>query len=559
MVTTATIDLISYTGTATDKGSTKSCADDNGFENVFESVNKSYSSEKEHSTSKVERNQPNKTDEDKSKVSKNDAESEDASKTEESGIKEVNDDSSNKGPSFDDREKTAENDSQKLNDNNVVDKTNNSENANVENQKTADLIEKIPEQANLGASSLAELKITEALEAVDTSTATVDAKKPLADNLQEINLSPLLESLLSLTPNANNPNSEIQNASPATNGDQLGQIVKDIIVDSGAKNALTQNVAGKAQISVNVKPQVQQALFNVDNGVESVAKEAVITSQAQVETPMVEVAMDALSLDSKLETNPTDVNLKNILNKTSLTQEVLDKTNAKIISVETSSSNSNFNNLLSGQNSGEQIIKMTLQSENSNKGSDMPQAIDAAIPQPTFTKTLDNVQVQTPKEISGSEILSQINSKLDSLQDETTTKVNIVLKPEGLGKINLELVNSKDGLVAKMTTDNAQVKQLLDKNLDSLRDSLGNQGLSVNTVSVKVEETQKQSNDMFSFDNSQSRGENQGSSNNSQSGRENESAFSDEMEKNFDSGRASTDAGESVSEESYASQVNYKV
>ena len=82
---------------------------------------------------------------------------------------------------------------------------------------------------------------------------------------------------------------------------------------------------------------------------------------------------------------------------------------------------------------------------------------------------------------------------------EETSKVTIVLRPESLGKISIELVNGKGGLTAQMTTDNPQVKEVLDKNLDGLKNSLGNQGVNVNNVSVKVTETQKQDN-TFSFD-----------------------------------------------------------
>ncbi len=58
--------------------------------------------------------------------------------------------------------------------------------------------------------------------------------------------------------------------------------------------------------------------------------------------------------------------------------------------------------------------------------------------------------------MSKTEILSQIHKSADKFgQEEGQQKVTIVLKPENLGRIQLELVNSKEGLTAKMTTDNA--------------------------------------------------------------------------------------------------------
>jgi len=370
----------------------------------------------------------------------------------------------------------------------------------------------------------------------------------------------------------NNQNNQTSaNAASSVQLQQPDTTLNDVSVDlTNLSKETIDNVVTNQVNNIKVQPQTQQAVFNLNvqaqENTQSSAPvvEVEVPVQAEIKSPVIAVATEALASDTNLNTNSVDTNLKNIkdiLNKTALTQDVLDKTNAKIVSVETtSSSNSNSNNLLGGQNTGEQIIKLTMEGNSSKKSSNILPTADLATSQSmTFTKALDNVQAQAPKELNSSDVLSQINSKLDTLQDENTTKVTIVLKPEGLGKINLELINGKDGLVAKMTTDSAQVKQLLDKNLDSLRDTLGSQGVAVNTVSVKVDETQKQSNNMFSFDDGQARGDNQGSSNNSQSQNENKSAFSSEMEKFFGTKSADAESGEQNSDDSYVGQVNYKV
>ena len=69
----------------------------------------------------------------------------------------------------------------------------------------------------------------------------------------------------------------------------------------------------------------------------------------------------------------------------------------------------------------------------------------------------------------------------------------MILKPENLGRIHIELQNGKDGLTASLTAENAQVKEALDKNLDSLKNTLNNQGINVSNVNIKLEESQKQS------------------------------------------------------------------
>ncbi|MCQ2789310.1 MAG: flagellar hook-length control protein FliK [bacterium] len=110
-------------------------------------------------------------------------------------------------------------------------------------------------------------------------------------------------------------------------------------------------------------------------------------------------------------------------------------------------------------------------------------------------------QFQLPKQISDADILSQVNKQMDGklVEDKGITKINMVLRPENLGKLQLELINSKEGLVASFTAENSDVKLILEKHLNSLRDTLAEQGVNVNNINVKVAATEKQDN-MFQFD-----------------------------------------------------------
>ena len=97
--------------------------------------------------------------------------------------------------------------------------------------------------------------------------------------------------------------------------------------------------------------------------------------------------------------------------------------------------------------------------------------------------------------------MSQVNSKFEQLQQSGTNKVSIVLQPENLGKVSVEIMNSKDGIVAKMTTDNQQVKELFDKNVEALKNNLSSQGVNVNNI--KVECTNESSNNAMNFERNQ--------------------------------------------------------
>ena len=137
-------------------------------------------------------------------------------------------------------------------------------------------------------------------------------------------------------------------------------------------------------------------------------------------------------------------------------------------------------------------------------------------------------------------------------KEEGTTKVTIVLNPENLGKINLELINGKDGLIAKMTAENQQVKELLDKNLETLKSTLGSQGVSVNNLVVKVEETQSQPDLSFELKQDSQGQFEQNSSNSKESGNE-------EFKFEQDFVGFSEETEENSVKVSHLGQVDYKI
>ena len=78
---------------------------------------------------------------------------------------------------------------------------------------------------------------------------------------------------------------------------------------------------------------------------------------------------------------------------------------------------------------------------------------------------------------------------MEALQNNS--KVNIVLNPESLGKVSIQLIKTGEGLSAQFTVANQEVRDMLMKGLDGLRDSLTSHGVGVDNVSVKLNESQK--------------------------------------------------------------------
>ena len=100
-------------------------------------------------------------------------------------------------------------------------------------------------------------------------------------------------------------------------------------------------------------------------------------------------------------------------------------------------------------------------------------------------------------------ITGHFNNKeqFEEMQKSGNNKVSIILQPENLGKVSVEIMNSKDGIVAKMTTDSQQVKELFDKNVEALKSNLSSQGVNVNNI--KVECSQESANHAMNFEQQQ--------------------------------------------------------
>ena len=163
-----------------------------------------------------------------------------------------------------------------------------------------------------------------------------------------------------------------------------------------------------------------------------------------------------------------------------------------------SDAQSNSNSSFSQGNAAEQVIKMSI--ENADADSVMPVQNN---PSNHADKALQTASSATSRtfDLNKSDILNQIGTKMQALPETGQSKVTIILKPEHLGRIQLEILNTGDGITARMLTENQQVKELLDKNMETLKSQLGAQGVNVNNI--KVENTQQTSQNAMNFEREQ--------------------------------------------------------
>lgn len=378
--------------------------------------------------------------------------------------------------------------------------------------------------------STASKKDDSTLTAKTAETVTLDSSALLAATTDAITTNVSQNSAGTIESVGNNSSEGTLENAKAKNTAETTASTPQTTLQDETINVLFNNVAkttNENQNNPKIQTKTQQVLANInidENGGSQIAQSAQnandkttmqtvtnggieIFSNQDIQEPVIQVTTEKIAVSvNKGEQKDTT---KNTEGRSSISQNLIQDTKAKVTSVET---NSNTNEFSAQTDAREQSLKLSV--EANSKGIGAAAGLVDTTSQTAFDNTLNNVQqtqsaTQT-RTLTDSEIISQIHNKLSQLQEQSTTKITIVLNPENLGKINLELVNGKDGLTASLTAENAQVKEILDKNLDSLKNNLSNQGVNVNNVTVKIEDASKQSSgNSLSSNQEQNGGENQ--------------------------------------------------
>lgn len=263
--------------------------------------------------------------------------------------------------------------------------------------------------------------------------------------------------------------------------------------DTAFKSAKETLAADTSRMTANI----EQA---ADDAVSTSAVKPVTPNDTEADkTPVIKVTNEVAS---QVREN-TQTGIENKDTTTKVKGKALDEmtklqdTDTVVTEARTESKNSNSSNNsgntganLSHGNAGELAAKLSVDQgaiNNTQTGAEaFVNKLDAQLSAKgtsTFTRTTT---------LNQTDIMNQVNAKFEELQKSGNNKVSIILQPENLGRVSVEIMNSKDGIVAKMTTDSQQVKELFDKNVEALKSNLSSQGVNVNNI--KVECTQESAN-----------------------------------------------------------------
>ena len=268
-----------------------------------------------------------------------------------------------------------------------------------------------------------------------------------------------------------------------TNTEENTTIINNIInttqtMINGININTNENTSGTQETSTKISTEEDNDLNITLNGKNLSTQLENIDSK---KTTTEEITNNVANLSKKETTITEEDNGKNI--DEIVDEEVLKDLKIENIETETSSNNSSENSdLMQNQTPEEQGIKAMFQTEGDF----------ADIKVDTTLKTTQNIQTNktnTTTDIGPSKIVEQISKQLEGLHNNS--KVNIVLNPESLGKVSVQLINTKEGLSAQFTVATQDARNLIMKGLDGLKDTLMAHGVSVDNVTVKMNETQE--------------------------------------------------------------------
>lgn len=228
--------------------------------------------------------------------------------------------------------------------------------------------------------------------------------------------------------------------------------------------------------SVNVK---------TSNGQTETASENMLNTQSgsQNLTDDTETAVFK-QLDTEINKNSTVINnspkqttgIKTTAQRLSalVNENMMKELNVEVLSSQSADAESSMSDFMQNQSPEEHTARIMIQGDVKYESVAAEAAKNAS-------------QVKTVN-ITPSKIIDQVAKQMENLFNNS--KLNMVLNPGSLGKLNLQLMNTKDGLIAQFTVTTQEARDILMKGLDGLKESLLAQGVNIDNVTVKLEESE---------------------------------------------------------------------
>lgn len=247
-------------------------------------------------------------------------------------------------------------------------------------------------------------------------------------------------------------------------------------------------------ISETIKSKIDELLQNSDLKKDTISSEvsrAIAAMKAQLQNKKDIITDEATKADN-------DVKLENLNVPAENANQMIDSAASKSeIKHNTKSNEDNTDNKTSSANSDAgTVIKSVSVQTSGNPDQNSQQQVMQDFSQ--VKQVIANNQTETtkstfemPRTVNPDELLSQVVEQTKVVIGQDKTEMVIHLKPDHLGKLELKVVTEQGIVAAKFIAENQKVKEIIETNMQQLKDSLEKQGINIEGVSVQVGQDKK--------------------------------------------------------------------
>lgn len=264
-----------------------------------------------------------------------------------------------------------------------------------------------------------------------------------------------------LNPENLDDNAETDVESEDADSNEILSTIQNIIQP---QQALLQNNDNTDEVEVNLDDELSVTLNGKD--IDSFLSDFGINNAAEEEVAIVKPAVQSDDVDGKTLEELVD-------------EDTLKELNIESIEVETSNDDTSSDDFMQNQTPEEHGIKAML-----NTQSDF-----AEIKAETQASAQTTQKTSQVSQTTSDKIIEQISKQMENLQNGS--RVNLIMNPESLGKVSIQLINTEEGLSAQFTVATQDAKNLIMKGLDGLKETLLAHGVNVDNVTVKLNEAQE--------------------------------------------------------------------
>lgn len=409
----------------------------------------------------------------------------------------------------------------------------------------------------LSKSKNGEVKIENNNSTKDISSDKTDAQQTAETELasDEIPLKELEGELIKLS-NLLLPNNAADIAQPQEVNEELAKILDEIKQsDTGISKELVQKIndlINKCSNSItdvsaiNESAELDESVKAVVENIQDILKNKNEKTTPDIKTQTAKIGagveekttpqnqLSGLFVDEKNIQTPDgkiaapiqekqEISMEKILEK-----EILEELNVEVEQVIISPTQQQESILKNASSATEQVIKLaiekvspTLETNSSNQSQQNGHGMNAQAQANTNqTNAAQGTTVPKFTDVQKTDIMNQIGAKFEQLKDGSNARITLALRPNDLGRIVIELSQSKEGVTTSILAQNQDVKEMLEKNIEGLKQQLAQAGVNVQNIQVKsVENESREQQGNFKDFKDEQQGENRNENSNSNTGK----------------------------------------